>query len=378
MKVAILTINDYTNYGNRLQNYAVQEVLKNLGVETLTIINTTRHNNFNENKNMFSKYITKINTIGINGIVRKIIFRIKGIDEKKLKSSKEINFREFSKLYISESELKINEGNIPTDIGRYFDYFITGSDQVWNPNFIRFSEVDFLTFVPKEKRIAYAPSFGVSSIPVVYKEDFKKWIDGMNSLSVREYAGAKLIKDLTGRTAEVLVDPTMMISRDNWLNISKVSSLKPKNAYLCTYFLGETYEAHKNSVLKIAKSKNLEVVNLGSLYDSDRYSIDPSEFLDYIASSELFMTDSFHGTIFSIIFEKPFIVYDRVSKLQSMNSRIDTLLTKFNMMERKWESVKQSQDYFGADFSQTGPIFEYERSKAYKYLIGALDLEDDK
>ena len=375
MKVAIMTINDYLNYGNRLQNYAVQEVLKKLGAEPTTIINTTKHKNIDRNEYSVNKYIKKLNDIGINGIMRKVIFKVKRIDEEKLKSQKKNNFKKFSKLYINESEFEIDMNNIPTEIGRHFEYFITGSDQVWNPNFIRFSELDFLTFVPEEKRIAYAPSFGVSSIPADYKEDFKKWIGGMNSLSVREDAGAKLIKDLTGRTAEVLVDPTIMISRENWLNISRVSPLKPKNAYLCTYFLGDTYEAHKNSIFQIAKSKNLEVVNLGNLYDVDKYSIDPSEFLDFIASSELFMTDSFHGAIFSIIFERPFIVFDRVGKLPSMNSRIDTLLTKFNLMDRKWESVKQSQDYFGADFSHTGPIFEYERSKAYSYLKNALDIE---
>lgn len=270
------------------------------------------------------------------------------------------------------SILKIYQINSSIFYENYYDILFRDAIS----SFRHFSEIDFLTFAPSEKRIAYSPSFGVSSIPAEHKENFKKWIDGMNFLSVREDTGAEIIKELTDRESTVLIDPTMMLNKEHWLNISKENIYKPEGQYLCTYFLGETFELHKKTIYKIAELKNLEVVNLGSLYDLDRYSVDPSEFLDYIACSALFMTDSFHGAIFSIIFEKPFIVFDRVGKLPSMNSRIDTLLTKFNLIDRKWESVKQSQDYFGVDFSHTGPIFEYERSKAFNYLKNALNIED--
>lgn len=376
-KIGILTINDYTNYGNRLQNYAVQEVLKSLGTDPVTIVNSTRVNRTTTKIDSRLQRLLKLFLKReFKNFKKKYYLRINGNQIREAQATKVNNFKSFSNQYINETDSSISIDNIPKDLNDSFDYFITGSDQVWNPSFRHFSEIDFLTFAPQNKRIAYSPSFGISSVPEEYKEDFKRWINEMSFLSVREDAGVRIIKELTGRESTVLLDPTMMLDKDKWFEISKKDKFKPDVPYLCTYFLGETFEAHKASVYKIAKSNNLEVVNLGSVYDLNRYSIDPSEFLDYIASSELFLTDSFHGAIFSIIFEKPFIVFDRLGKLPSMNSRIDTLLTKFNLIDRKWGSVKQSQDYFGADFSHTGPIFEYERLKAYNYLRSALDIEE--
>lgn len=376
-KIGIFTINDYTNYGNRLQNYAVQEVLESLGTKTVTIVNTTKTNKVTiEYSNRMQRLMKLLVNRDFQQFKKKYYLRVYGSRIREAQENKIINFKSFTDQHIKETDYSINIDNIPEDLNNNYDYFVTGSDQVWNPSFRHFSEIDFLTFAPQNKRIAYSPSFGISSIPEEYKEDFKRWINEMSFLSVREDAGARIIKELTGRESTVLLDPTMMLDKDKWFDISKKDKFKPNVPYLCTYFLGETFEAHKASVYKIAKSNNLEVVNLGSVYDLKRYSIDPSEFLDYIASSELFLTDSFHGAIFSIIFEKPFIVFDRLGKLPSMNSRIDTLLTKFSLINRKWESVKQSQDYFGADFSHTGPIFEYERSKAYSYLKNALNIED--
>ena len=107
-----------------------------------------------------------------------------------------------------------------------------------------------------------------------------------------------------------------------------------------------------------------------------RYSEGPSEFLDYIASCELFLTDSFHGAIFSILFNKPFVVFDRIGNMPSMSSRIETLLSKFKLEHRKWERVMETGNYFEVDFSHVKPILEKERKKAYEYLKNALKIKD--
>lgn len=167
-----------------------------------------------------------------------------------------------------------------------------------------------------------------------------------------------------------------MLTKEEWLRIAKPHKSKPSNQFLLTYFLGEIPKEVKVLISKLSSEYKFEVVNLGSYEQIDRYAADPSEFIDYINSSSIFLTDSFHGAVFSIILEKQFIVFDRVSKVPSMNSRINTLLTKFELMDRKWDSVKQSQNYFGVDFSHTGPIFEKERLKACEYLKNALNIKD--
>lgn len=369
-KIGILTINDYANYGNRLQNYAVQEVLKKLGHKPTTIVNETSTDKSSLRPEDPSK------AISINNLVR--VFKRKlynGVNRKKimeLKKEKRRRFKVFSDAYINETDYTISVDTVPEKIDEVYDYFVTGSDQVWNPYFKHFSEIDFLTFARPEKRLAFSPSFGVSTLPETMKADFKKWVGEMDALSVREEAGAQLIKSLTGRESTVLVDPTMFLTKEEWKDISKASAVKPKKKYLCTYFLGETYIENKEAIHDIAKQYDLEIVNLGNLYDLDRYTADPSEFIDFVASSEIFLTDSFHGTIFSILFEKPFIVFDRTGKLPSMNSRIDTLLSKFQLEERKWTKMKDEQAYFDIDFQHVPAVLEAEREKVRTYLNEAL------
>jgi len=200
----------------------------------------------------------------------------------------------------------------------------------------------------------------------------------MYKLSVREEAGAKIIKELTGRDAVVLVDPNLMLTKEQWLLISKTAIHKPNKPYLLTYFLGGICPENKEKIYSIARDKNLEVVNLEDLEDEVRYVADPAEFLDYINSSAIVFTDSFHGTVFSILFEKPFVVFDRIDNIQSMSSRIDTLLSKFKLDSRKWENVKNTDDIFNIDFSHVPEILEFERKKAIDYLKNALEVKDEK
>lgn len=379
-KVAILTINDYNNYGNRLQNYATQEVLRGMGLHVKTIVNNTKYENKN-NKNSRIKYkIRKVKHMSVNEIYEKTNSRLwnyvhrREISECKAKRIRV--FKQFTDNYIDETNYCISNNNVPNDLADKFDYFITGSDQVWNPTFKRFSQVDFLTFAPKHKRISYAPSFGISEIPFEHIENYKVWLSQMDKLSVREEAGAKIIKDLTDRDAIVLVDPTMMLTKEKWLSISRAADNKPKNKYLLTYFLGKVSKKTKETIKIISNKNRLEVVNLADIRDGETYIAGPSEFIDYINSASVFLTDSFHGAVFSILLEKPFIVFDRKGNYLSMNSRIETLLNMFKLSSRKSNNIFSNNQVFEVDYSHVPPILEKERKKAIGYLKDALNVMD--
>ena len=236
--------------------------------------------------------------------------------ENDMKNRKE-NFMEFSKTYINETDYIVSKKHIPENLSDRYDYFITGSDQVWNPDNLHGTSFFFLTFAEQYKRIAYAPSFGVSEIKPEFIEDYKEWISGMYKLSVREDDGAKIIKKLTGRESPVLVDPTLLLTKEKWLSIAKEASNKPKDKYLLTYFLGGIPTQYKKEIKKTAKENNLEIINLGDIKEKDTYQTGPSEFIDYINNCSVMFTDSFHGTVFSILFEKPFVVlllFHKISK----------------------------------------------------------------
>lgn len=111
-----------------------------------------------------------------------------------------------------------------------------GSDQVWNPEHRYGSQIDFLRFAPAEKRVAYSPSIGLDQLPLKYEGKYKKWISEIPMVSIREDAGAKIVKELTNRKVPVLLDPTMLLGKEEWKTIFKPSSGKPSGNYLATYF----------------------------------------------------------------------------------------------------------------------------------------------
>ena len=379
-KIGIITINDYSNYGNRLQNYATQEVLRSLGYEVETIVNSPYK------KQKISDMFNKAKKMQINELIIKVFRKIryklfKNSDEKKNKMLDEIRinkFRNFTNENISETPYVISNDNMPSDLGEKYSAFIVGSDQVWNPNFRMSSFIDFLTFAPKKKRIAYAASFGISTLPEEYVYDYSRWLSEMEHISVREDTGAKIVKKLTGKNVEVLIDPTLMLTKEQWLSISRPAICKPDKSYLLTYFLGGISSESRVWINSIVKNTDLDIVNLADIEDERRYIADPAEFLDYINSCEAFLTDSFHGVAFSILFKKPFIIFERNGDIHSMNSRIDTLLSKFKLEERKYENIKNNNEVFTIDYSHVPRILESERKKALDYLKNSLDIKGAK
>lgn len=378
-KIGIITINDYKNYGNRLQNYATQEVLKSLGCEAETIVNTI---------NKIQHATKLIPSVRMNSLEERtrIIFQnirrklYKTTEERKIKimnAAKKAAFKKFTFEVITETPFVINSNNIPTDLDERYDAFIVGSDQVWNPCLRGVASFDFLMFAQKDKRISYAASFGISKIPEEFFEDYRCWLSEMAHVSVREDAGAKIVKELTGRDALVLVDPTLMLTKEKWLSLAEKATHQPKTPYLLTYFLGDLSLENRERINAIAKETCLEIVSLANIDDEIRYATGPREFLDYINSSEVFLTDSFHGAVFSILFEKAFILFDRTSKSPSMNSRINTLLSKFELLNRKADNIKVGKNIFNVDFSHVPLILEAERKKAIDYLKNALEITDD-
>ena len=371
-KVGIITLNGYMNYGNRLQNYALQEFIKMMEFECETIIDKsyTSKNHLNLNKkSKLQKLIDK----DFKQIYLKILNRINNNKIKEINLERTKIFKDFSEKYISETKFSINKDQISNDLEKKYDYLVTGSDQIWNPFSPHVSEVSFLSFAPKYKRISYAPSFGVYDIPEEERERYKQWLSDMKYISVREDAGAKIVKDLTGRDVPVVIDPTMILTKEQWLSISKESKAKPKKKYLLTYLLGGGSKEHKQKVKEIAKKYDLEIVNLGDIKYVEHYVTGPSEFIDYINDASIFFTDSFHGCVFSMLLDTPFVVCTRVGQNSktSMESRIDTFLDKFELQNRRYSNINNI-DIFSYDYTKSNELLEKERKKAWDYLSNAL------
>lgn len=347
-KVGIVTITVGINYGNRLQNYALQEVLNKLGIEAITFENVYQEIKI---KDKIKRYMTLKK--------KSKIFKLK------LK-----RFNDFNNKYIKFGE-KIKSYHVPRNLKEKYDYFICGSDQIWNPYFSGNTGTNFLTFAENQKRITYAPSFGTSDIPVDRKKEFKEYLEGINYLSCREKQGVDMIKELTGQEAKLVLDPTFLLSAEQWQQIAKEPKHFPKKEYIATYFLGNKEEEYKEYINSLAKRYNLEVFNIMDMDDMDKFSTDPAEFIYLIKNSKVVCTDSFHGTAFSIIFNKPYILFERKSNMENMNSRFDSLKNLLDLPDRRHSSVNE---IFNIDYSSVNAKLESNKIESINYLKEAFNL----
>lgn len=385
MKFGIITLVS-DNYGNKYQNYAVEQILSEYGeVETYGLENL-----YNKPLSAEKSKIKKLNPLYIREVfISRLMYKydINRVDygiihnlkyakrnSKKLltlKKKRSQRFRQFSDEKLHISSILLNRENITKDWIEGIDYFICGSDQIWNPNYATTSELAFCSFAP-EKTICLSPSFGVSKIPTYRMDEYRCWLKKIKTLSVRENAGQKIIKILTGRNAEILIDPTMLIPVEKWKQLCKAPKEELPEHYIVCYFLGRVDKEYYNKIVKFSKSKGLPVIMLFDITAPAYYAYDPAEVLYTIQHADYVLTDSFHGTVFSILFHKNFYVFTRNEGKVSMNSRIETLLEKFDFENRVLGD--RSEDILNVQWEKMDFILEEERKKAQKYLVEALTI----
>lgn len=352
-KIAIITLQSYSpNYGNCLQNYAVQFIYNKLGHLTKTEL---YHSNALTNKEL------------VRIIIHRCSFGIISLNCSKTINS--IKKKAFIKFYNTYIDYSIN--STVEQISSDYDYYSVGSDQVWNYKW--FEEEGWkrftLSFADPLKRISISPSFGIETIDQEWIAMFRNELSKFKALSVREEAGAKIIKDLTGRDATVLVDPTMLLTKEEWRKISKQPK-RAKEGYILTYFLSPKCDEAKTKLEAIREDR--EVYELLNPNDKVAGTAGPSEFLWLFDHADLILTDSFHACVFSFLFNKPFIVYDRNWDGGNMNSRLETLLSKFSL-ERKYANSGLPNEIWEHDYTEGYRQLEIERKKAIDFLKKALE-----
>lgn len=345
-KIAILTItNSGLNFGNRLQNYALQEAIMDCGVEVETI-----------------QSAKSVRGSLILSVIRRTVKTVVKNDKRKR------FFRKFNKKYIRFAQkIRYEQVNEKQFADRY-DAFVVGSDQVWNPNFHFNSDFEFASFAPESKRYSYAASIGVSDIKEEQRARFIQNIKGMRTLSIREEDSIELIKRLTGREAMIHVDPTMLLDKEHYYWIEKIPPQGLPEKYLLTYFLGDLLAEYKENIQKLADRLGLEVVALSETKGTRYYEMGPQHFLYAMHHAEYICTDSFHGAVFSILYEKQFFSFVRTDKNVSMKNRIETLVNKLGLQERLNNEMDLEVALKPINYEKVNKIVDIEREKAKKYL----------
>jgi hypothetical protein len=380
-KVAVLTFFNRLNYGADLQAYALSNIVKQLGFECelLDVLspNDPKAKRPQKNKSFLEKNKdTKSHTILKKSIARSL----GGVIGKRHRKMKKDLFMKFKNDQLPLSSMKYSSVDELYEYPGDYDFYITGSDQVWSP-LSQWSSPEpyFLTFAKKEKKkIAYAPSFGVEKIPASLFDDYKRWLSNIDCLSVREQQGATIIKDLSGRESEVVLDPTLLIQKEKWMNLA--AGHPPKKPYILLYdrfqssWTTSLARRIKNmtgwDIIRIPKDSIRVFPEVGISY---QYEVGPSEFLRFLGDAAFIITTSFHGTAFAINFNIPFFSVIKASK--KTNSRIISILQNTGLQGRLSEEniPLENKGILEVDFSRANVWLEESRKKSIAYLVDSLN-----
>lgn len=383
-KVGIVSCYFKHNYGSQLQAYATKKILDDMGIENETI-NVDENIDFKNGKRKyyfsqifnFSFIKTKLGMIKLklDKKMNKELGKNIAIRDKKYNEFIKDNYN-LTKPFKTYAELNKECEN--------YDSVIVGSDQLWLPvNVV--ADYYTLNWVPDMvNKISFATSFGVSQVPEKYEEDYKRFLNRIENLSVREDSGVKLVKELTGRDAKLVCDPTLLFNKDEWMCIQKEERLIDDKYILC-YFLGNSIEYRKFAE-RLKEKTGYKIVSLNHADEYVKYSdkfadeapfdIGPSEFLNLIRNAEFVCTDSFHGTVFSLINNKEFFVFRRYKNKSkvSTNSRLDSLLNIVGLKERMLDGDEDIAECMkmNIDYDIVDKKLEEFREESKEFLRGAL------
>jgi len=383
MKIGVITIEQVGNYGAELQCYATQKVLQNIGCDA-EIIDYCYYKDYKyKDSKMSDPFVPMTFKEGIFYVLKyRIVNRF--VDKVLLLFNSNIARRNsrFAAFHAENTKMSRKYMSMPElyEASMDYDVFVTGSDQVWNPCAQSSIEPYFLTFAPNSaKKISFAASFGVLEIGSSLRERYKGYLSKYDFISVREQNACDMVKQLVGKDAECVLDPTLLLTKDEWMKVARQYDNVPER-YVLVYTLFES-PAIFSLAKKVAKEKGISVLRITkrAYFVSHIEGISnisdagPAEFISLIAGADYIITDSFHGTAFSVNFGIPFSTV--VSSKNKSNSRMDSLLNIVGLSERlitddsDMDSVKYE---LPIDEKKVSLRVEAARNKSIDFLKGAI------
>ena len=370
MRTGLLTFHASHNYGSVLQAYALSRTLANHGHDA-EIINLRTDAQIKAYPVIEKKGIHRFYQLLHYPLLRRRYNEYEQFINNILPTGKE--------KFASTQELSKNT----------FDYeaYICGSDQIWNPACPDFEDAYFLSFLRDDDsalRIAYAPSLGKSSFSENELSIIRKGIKRFDRISVREETGASLLRTMTDKSIDVVCDPVLLLGRSQWEEFA----VKPKNKkpYILVYFLDNNHGS-RDQLEFLRKNTGYHVITINE-YTRDffkpyhkAYGTSPKEFVGLLANAGMIYTNSFHGTVFATIFEKPFITAIAKDKNTRNNSdsRKTDYLKRCGLMQCVYQdTLPNSEELMHIDFTETRRIINDFRKSSTDYLLQALKRPEER
>lgn len=378
MKIGIITILNVNNYGAELQSCALSRKLRSMGYDAENInylFGIHPKHDFEGEKRTVSISLKQIIKVKLLPVVQDLLCAF----YKKNKVLRTRRFNDFhakynrltDKVYPSVKSLSVANFN--------YDVICVGSDQVWNYMKGYSLEPFFASFARKgTKKIAYGSSIGLASLSQEAENVFKNALMDFSSISVREQQASDLLRKILHKDIDVVLDPTLLLDNKEWLEVANFEMCPPQK-YLLVYIV--TIKPC-NYVLElarhIAKHRNLQIIRICRDAYPEHSGNDiqeimtagPSDFVGLFSKAEFVVTNSFHGTVFSINFSKPF--YSVIKKHHSTNSRLTSILEKLGLRDRILSVGDAFPEICDIDFTVPIQRLNEERLHSLNYLHKAL------
>lgn len=373
----------HPNYGSQLQSYATTVEMKKRDINCEVI---------RYKKKWTLKFMreAKVWTLPFNRVllsdcflaVKKKIFLELHRDVKKQNEVRNRRFAEFSQSHFTNLS-KLCHGHDELEaLGASYDGVFVGSDQLWSPSGIT-GDFYNLMFVPDSvPKFSYAASIGVSKLPKDKRKLYTTFLNRIDHISMRENAGSKIVKELTGRDVPVVVDPVMLLTKEEWEKEIPVKKVVDE-PYIFAYFLGKSKE-NRSKIMELKEKTGLKIVTFHHMDcynkadvgfgDCALYDVGPEEFLNLIRNAEYVCTDSFHGSVFSLIHHKKLMIFNRYtdSSKVSKNSRIDSLSANLGLEDRRFNGGNLLDILNEMDYASIDKKVEEMRAKSKQFLDTAL------
>ena len=371
-KIGIITIQG-DNYGATLQAVALNKIINSMGysVENLNYNDLSRIRRGLSTPQRIRNILWNVLKSFITGNARNNAFN----------TFRKRHLILSLKSWTSQDSLKKN----PPE----YDLYISGSDQIWNPDVINGDYNYLLDFVPPGKvKASYASSFGKNSIPKQHTEIYRRLLSNYQYLSVREASGKELIRQLTGKDAQVVLDPTLLLGSSQWEKMA--SNVKEKEKYiLCYYMPGDKVvnKAIRKASLTLAKRTDLHIVNLGLKeyfglvpWLDCRIKAGPDDFIRLFLDAEYIVTNSFHGAAFAVNFGKRLFVpvNGRIAEGEALHTRLTEFLKMMHREQSMWIVTKQDNhdvlfESQEAQLEESLRILEILKADSLQYLASIIN-----
>ena len=373
----------HKNYGGMLQAYATTALLEQRGIDYELV----RYQKTRSVKTILCSLPRLLNRILLNdkyeALLKKVGMKLHpelaakdAVRNECFDAFCDAHFTKLSPVFVGYPQLC--EG------ARRYSAVITGSDQLWSPAGLPTNYYN-LMFVPEDvRKISYASSFGVKEIPWYQKKRTAQYLNRMDHISMREYRGSQIVKELTGKEVPTVLDPVFLLDAGQWEELIPVHR-EMEEPYIFAYFLGED-PGCRTAVKEAARELGCKIVSIPHMdrfvpadegfADLQLFDVDPARFLNLLRGASYVCTDSYHGTCFSILHKKQFVTFNRYQEKakHSKNSRIDTLCEMLGLQNRRYVSGSALSAQLDAliDYSSTEEKLRVEKDAAERYIENAF------